>query len=150
VKKLFSFMAAIMLAFSVQATAPASVSADQQCAHTKVRLFEDINRGGDSIDLCGNINDLNNVTHTQSGNCGGAIIGDNSWDDCASSWQVIENDHSYCIQIWANPLSFGAGKIPLLEGGFRAAGYWSNFDSGENDSATSIEWQNTTSCATNN
>lgn len=128
---------------------PFTVSAHQSCTDTVVRLFEHINRQGDSRDFCGNINDLNNWTHLQPGNCGDAIIGDNSWDDCASSWQVISNVHMYCIQIWSNPLSFGFFKGPLLEGGFRAKGYWSNFDGSENDKATSIEWENTLFCGAN-
>lgn len=151
-KKTASVLASLLLALGFL-LAPVSVSAHQSCTDTKVRLFEDFNRGGDFRDFCGNINDLNAFTHTQAGNCDNAWIGDNSWDDCASSWQVIANPHLYCIQIWANPLDFGIFKVPLLEGGFRATGYWSNFDNAlgvnENNSATSIEWQSTSTCAVN-
>lgn len=135
-------MAALALVFGLFGLAPGftpePVSGHMaDCTHISVRLYEGFNKTGDFRDFCSRAVDLNNYTHTQTGNCDSHLLGDNSWDDCASSWAVIQNDHSYCIQIFSNPL--GALQWPLLEGGFRAAGYWSNFDSGEDNKASGIE-----------
>lgn len=140
------FMTLVMLVTSMFISV-AIVSADETCAHTKLRLFESKNQSGDYIDLCGDIADLNNITHTQAGNCDNALLGDNSWDDCASSFKIINNTHNLCVGIFSNPR--GATQWPLLEGGRLAAYYGSNFDSGEDNMATSIDWWSSDVCPGN-
>lgn len=146
-KKLSILLATLVLLTSGMFIGAAPVLADESCSHTKIRLYEHTNLNGDYRDFCGDIADLNNWTHTQAGLCGDAILGDNSWDDCASSFKVIANSHRYCVSIFSNPR--GPLQWPLLEGGFLATGYWSNFDGNENDTATSIDWWQTDVCPGN-
>ena len=120
------------------------------CTHTSVTIYEGLNLTGDSQTFCGSHPDFNNVAHAPAGNCDNHFLGDNSWDDCASSWRVNQNDHGYCVQIFGNP----SYNFPLLEGGFRPAGFWSNMDGGtgsggEENKATSIRWTDVSVCGTN-
>ena len=126
---------------------PSVAGAHPSCDHTRIRLFEGLNRTGDAVDICGNWSDLNTLGHNYTGNCDSHPFGDNSWDDCVSSIQIIQNDHNYCSFLWGNP----SGIPPLLEGGRRAVGYWSNLDGGEDNTATSVTWSTTSTgvCPTN-
>lgn len=150
VRRLQALFAALMLvAVMLPAyAAPAVVSAHNSCADTQIYIYEGYNLTGDGAVVCGNINDLNTAGHGPAGNCDDHLFGDNSWDDCISSWKVIKNVHNYCIGIWGTPASV---LVPLLEGGRRAAGYWSNMDGGENNTASAITWSTsgTGVCAVN-
>jgi hypothetical protein len=118
------------------------------CNETSIRLYEGLNLTGDSKLFCGQTPDLNNASHTQSGNCDDRFgLYGNDWDDCASSWAMGQNDHGYCVQIFSNPT--GPLEFPLLEGGFYQPGQWSNFDLDENNKASSIKWTSTSVCGSN-
>lgn len=142
-RRLASVLAALALVLSSATIAGAHVG---DCTHTSITVFEAANLTGDSRTFCGHISDLNNFAHTQSGNCDNRLgLGFDDWDDCISSWRVNQNDHAYCIGIYGNP-----GYItPLLEGGVRTAGYWSNMDGTENNTASSFKWTTTNPCPTN-
>jgi len=125
----------------VAAAVPGFILGDEICTHTRVQIWDGLNRTGDTTTLCGDIADLNNITHAPSGNCDNHPLGDNSWDDCISSFQIINNVHALCFGIFSNPR--GITQWPMLEGGQLGAGYWSNMNgSTEDNKATSIDWWN--------
>jgi hypothetical protein len=126
---------AIFLAFGGLFSMTPAVTAHQVCADFRIVIYEGPNKTGDSIAVCSTKTDLNNLAHTQAGNCDpGDPFSKNNWDDCVSSYMITANVHAYCIGFWSNPL--GLFQAPKVEGGFIGGGLnWSNMSetSGDNE-----------------
>lgn len=76
--------------------------AHKSCSHGWVRFYEDANLAGDSIAFCADDPGLENNTHTPAGLCNGPVIITDSWNNCISSFTIIDLDPGHCFQMYNN------------------------------------------------
>lgn len=88
--KFLSILAGSLLLVALFGVNVAPVSA--ACTNGYVKLYEDANKGGDSITLCvgvnGGLTNLDLITHTQAGLCNAPVKTQDDWNNCTSSAYV--------------------------------------------------------------
>lgn len=123
-------------------------SASAACTNGYVRLYEDTNRNGDSIQLCasgqGVLTRLDQTAHSQAGLCNAPVKAFDDWNNCVSSIYV-SLAAGRCVVFWDS--TSGTGYQ-----GFRTASQNGAINAyTPNDSLGSLEWglQTGSNCAVN-